>query len=152
MKRESFARKVKNQIRKISLNELIKVIPSENNENNRILSKMEHLKYSDLKMQDYFKSKHISTNLARKIFRYRTRMIKLGANFPKSENLQCPLCSTTDDTQSHLLKCSKINNKENINYTDIFSIDSLKISKVVQSLEQAMENRKEILNERLKKA
>ena len=81
LKRETFSKKVKNQIKKMALKEMIKVIPSEENKNKRLLSKMEKLEYSELKLQDYFKNKNINTNLARQIFRYRTRMITIGANF-----------------------------------------------------------------------
>ena len=64
-KKGIFARKVKKQIRKIALRELTKVIPSENNTNKRILSKMAKLKYLQLEIQDYFKSEMVNIKCIR---------------------------------------------------------------------------------------
>ena len=44
---------------------------------------MRHLKYNELEMKNYFKSNTINTKKAREIFKYRTRMIKVGNNFQK---------------------------------------------------------------------
>ena len=46
-------------------------------------SKMDNLSYSKLEIQEYFKLENMSTNGAKTLFQYRTRMAKYGANFSR---------------------------------------------------------------------
>ena len=116
---------------------------------------MRHLKYGELEMQNYFKSdSSINTKLAREMFIYRTRMIKVRNNYKKSGKNECPLCNKNEDTQEHLLKCQKntynikeIGTNNNISYTDIFSNNSSEILRTVTILQKAMEDRKELIKE-----
>jgi len=88
MNENLFAKIVKSQIKKIALRELTSVIPKENNTNKRILSKLKNLQYSEHKMQEtsseYLNNKTINRQNAKQIFKYRTRMAKVGNNFKNS--------------------------------------------------------------------
>ena len=76
------------KIRKISFRDLTKVIPSEKNNNKRILSKMKNLNYTHLDMQNYFKSSFVNKKYDRQIFKYRTRMAKVSNNY-KNSSVPC---------------------------------------------------------------
>lgn len=88
-------------------------------------SKLNNLRYSELKMQNYLQNPKISVREARILFKFRTRMIPCWKNF-KGERppQQCQICRdpTTVDEQEHMMECIKI--KENITiegkYNDIF--------------------------------
>ena len=74
------------------------------------LSKISSLEYNKLSLQPYLYAKNTSNRKKRLQFRWRTRMVKVGWNFGNKS--KCPLCNEVDDTQEHLLECSKIRTKE----------------------------------------
>ena len=81
-------------------------------------------------------------------------MIKVGNNFQKTGEIECPVCHKSKDTQEHLLKCpnNPYNIKEmgkniNIKYEDIFSDTPFEIIKTVVILQKALEERKEVIKE-----
>ena len=92
-------------------------------------SKTTNLKYSKFEQQAYLKSSSVPIHKAKSLFKFRTRMNKVKANYKTSHaDLTCPLCLQVEDRDDHLLQCSII--KENSTkirlnitskYMDIFS-------------------------------
>ena len=87
-------------------------------------SKMDNLKYVELKTQNYLKDGKITVKEAQNVYKYRTRVAKFKENMKSSYlSTACPLCCVQLDTQVHSLQCTVI--KENIlvegNYDDIYS-------------------------------
>ena len=91
--------------------------------------KMKNLEYTQLEMQEYFKNKDISPTQARIIFKFRTRMEKFSENFKGGKpTQQCPVCTSSTDTQSHSFSCPVI-------------VESLKISGSLEDIfEQTISN------------
>ena len=76
-------------------------------------SKLSGITYDDLKMQPYLQDGTFHSGDARVLFRFRTRMIRVGNNYRSmyldhSGGVLCPLCKNKEDTQEHLLECSKL--------------------------------------------
>ena len=101
-------------------------------------------------MQDYLRQvDNISIDEAKFLFQLRTRMVDVKTNYEgKYKDLMCPACNLVEDTQSHLLECVKLSDKDLVDkvpeYDDLFSKD-LK-TKVITSriLRQRYHRRKEI--------
>ena len=69
-------------------------------------SKMENLQYTEIKMQEYMKSKNIKLKEALNIFQARTRMAKFGENYRAgADYVMCPLCSEDLDNLKHSFQC-----------------------------------------------
>ena len=72
-------------------------------------SKMENLRYKDLKMQDYFLSDLLEFKHKQTIFKLRTRMERFVENFRAgSSPVLCPLCKLHFDSQELSLQCPEI--------------------------------------------
>ena len=102
MTKYSFKRIIKTKVKEAALSFLM--------QKKKGHSKLNNLIYTTLKMQPYFKSKRLNANQVKQLFRFRTRMSNIKANF-KSKYTKigylCPLkCGQYEDDQ-HLLKCSK---------------------------------------------
>ena len=106
-------------------------------------SKVLHIKYKDLKMQKYLKSKKVNKYFAKFTFGLRSRMLDVASNYPnKSNQKMCPLCkdSKSEDSQQHILRCPKLNENEVMdntcpNYQDLFADNvpkQLQISKIIE--------------------
>ena len=77
--------------------------------------KLKNVTYNKFKLQPYLKNIKISPDLAKTIFKFRTRMSNVKINFKSkySENdLLCPLegCDEIED-DNHLIKCKIIDGK-----------------------------------------
>ena len=94
-------------------------------------SKLENCNYSDLKMQKYFLIRGFHRRKQRLLFKLRTRMVNVGANYGKSTN--CPFgCNSLDD-QPHLFQCEFLNEDAQVcNYNDIFSNVPTKFMKITE--------------------
>ena len=69
-------------------------------------SKMTNFNYSEIKMQDYMKSRTIKLKDALNIFQFRTCMAKFGENYRAGADfILCPLCLEDLDNQQHSFKC-----------------------------------------------
>ena len=119
-------------------------------------SKVMHIQYKNFKMQDYFLSNQISTQLAKFTFSCRSRMVTVGANY-KAGNQRplCPLCKVEYDSQPHLLVCAKLTNKNDICqkiplYDDLFCENLEKKISVVKILQNNFKNRQNIIEKRNK--
>ena len=140
MKKETFAKLVKESCRHVAFNELIDMKNSH--------SKMTNILYSSLKLQPYLKDKKIRPDLAKTLFKFRTRMVNFRNNFKKgSPFLSCPLGDNKLDDQQHLLNCDKLQPTINsdLNYYDIFSNDIDKMSATINILKQKFEKREKLL-------
>ena len=116
-------------------------------------SKMTNLKYNQLSMQHYFKSKIISKFESQKLFKFRTNMEDFKENFKNgNENLVCLVCEENDkvDSQSHFLNCSVINTEihETIdaNIEDIYSQEEQKIKNIIKILIKSSKLRNQLLS------
>ena len=60
-------------------------------------------------MQDYLCPNEISVDEAKFIFHLRTRMLDVKTNYSEryTDSL-CPSCKIEEDTQKHLIECSKL--------------------------------------------
>ena len=86
-------------------------------------SKMKHLQYEELKIQNYLLDKNLSICEKRTLFKFRTHTENFRMNYKTSfEDLTCPVCSRHPDTQQESVFCSKIHKSEynNITYMNIF--------------------------------
>ena len=99
------------------------------------------------KMHDYLKSNGISTTYKKLLFRLRSKMLKIKANFSSmyKNNLQCSLCEQTDtiENEQHLLGCSFLTNHPSlkddighVKFEDVFSNEDkqLKAAKVFKQI------------------
>ena len=115
-------------------------------------SKMSDISYSEFKMQNYLKNQDINSGQAKSLFKFRSRMVDVKCNFKnKFADLDCPLCKISPDTQEHLLKCEKIQeknieikNNKTCEYKDIFKPDTTKMKETVELLTKAMKIRNEL--------
>ena len=113
MKKNAFSKLIKKKIFDISFEFLLK------NKNEH--SKMDDLSYENLEMQSYLKTDEISTKEAKSIFKYRTRMALVKANFSSQFiDMYCPECTLHLDTQEHLLEHTENQNNAS-NYSKLFT-------------------------------
>ena len=72
-------------------------------------SKLKFMNTKDLKTAEYIKSPAFSTREKRLLFKLRSRTLDVKCNFPgKYGDLKCISCGLLEETQGHLLQCSKI--------------------------------------------
>ena len=89
------------------------------------LSKLDNLS-TDYSLKDYLTSHRLSIKEKQLLFKLRTRMIDVKANYPNKHKgeLFCTLCeSNSTENQQHVLVCPSLigHSGEQIQYTDIFS-------------------------------
>ena len=116
---------------------------------------MDDSKYENFSIQDYLKSdSRITNNEKYLLAKLRTRMTEVKINFRgKYEDLLCPLCTTQQDNQSHLLycnvlieNCQELSDNQEVEYEDIFSSKDKQIiavkllSKIWEVREKLMSN------------
>ena len=82
------------------------------------------------------------------LFKLRSRMVEVKTNFRnKSSDLSCPVCKLTEDTQKHVMECTKLLSRRNImvskitRYSHIFSED-------IEKQKVALETFKSFWNEK----
>ena len=116
------------------------------------MSKLKHLKYNKLEMQEYLKCQKISLKKKQTLFKARTRMLNVKSNFGNKST--CPICTLKIDNQSHLLECVviKLNspqvfeNRDKCEYEDIYSTDVSKLKNVANIIYEAIRTREKLLN------
>ena len=112
----SFKKVVKKQTKELALLRLLQKKEGH--------SKMINLEYTDLEMQEYLKDNQLTSNQAKVVFCFRTRMAKFSENFKGGKPTKvCPVCETTTDTQMHSFQCKVLSENLKIagKYTDIFT-------------------------------
>ena len=115
------------------------------------LSKVQHIKYEDLKIQDYLLPYKTSTRLAKLIFQARCRMLDVKTNYKnRYVNLLCPLGCNMEDTQQHLLACEKLGDSSIVQkipeYDELFDKDVTKIVNVASILRSKLSTRQKMMN------
>ena len=99
-------------------------------------SKMKNLKYLKLEAQAYLRN--LDGNLAKNVFKLRTRMAKFQGNFKEDDTVDfCPLCATHGDFQELSFQCPEILRQIEVteNYENIFgSKISLKLAKTLDEI------------------
>ena len=110
-----------------------------------------HLKHDTLKNQNYLlPANQKDVQLSKFIFHAKTRMLKVRHNFKNNyvnKSKECPLGCGSEDTQEHLLFCSKIvessvSTLNQPNYEDLFSEESLKQNTIAAILKRRLNIRK----------
>ena len=97
--KQSFKKLVKKQVRELALLRLIQKKDGH--------SKMTNLEYANLEMQEYLKNMEMTSNQAKIVFSFRTRMAKYSENFKGGKPTQvCPVCKTSTDVQMHSFQCT----------------------------------------------
>ena len=120
-------------------------------------SKVKHIKYTSLKLQNYLRStEHVNMDIPKFIFHARSRMLDVRENFKNkytktNTHTKCPLGCAELDNQEHLVLCTKIENSSLIsmkyqpNYQDLFSQSSEKQIQIGIILQERLTKRKMIL-------
>ena len=102
--KESFKKEVKLKAKEFTLEMLLKKKEGH--------SKMDNLTYEELGIQKYFSMDNISTEEIHELFRFRTRMVKVGENYRgQGGRSWCPLCEQHLDNQAELFKCQVLKYK-----------------------------------------
>ena len=103
-------------------------------------SKIKSDEYTCLKTQEYLLSSELTTAEKKFLFQLRTRMICVKNNYKSGQDdLLCPLCQATEDTQEHVLSCPVIarrvkivSRQDDVKYENIFSSDIKKQAAVTR--------------------
>ena len=100
---------------------------------------MDPFNYTEFKTQPYLLSGNISTRKKKLLFKVRTRMVKVGDNFGKKDEL-CPVCFLESNTQRHLTECTVLKQKfpqlltnAQSKYEDIFGCDPEKMKNAIDN-------------------
>ena len=142
----SFNKLVKTAVKKETFQYLIKLKNSH--------SKVLHIEYDELQMQEHFLPNKMSTQLAKFTFLARTRMIPVGANFKAGNPFpKCPLCKVEYDSQKHLLFCPKLTEENTVcqdifNYDDLFGKNLQKKIVITSKLHENLQKRKKLMNKK----
>ena len=147
MSKIAFQKIVKESIQNAALNYLVNLKNSH--------SKVAHIFYDELKMQDYLEPSIFSADLAKFTFLCRSRMLLVGENYKHGQNVTtCPLCSDHSDldSQLHLLKCSKLNTSNIVDnrapvYEDLFCQNITKKHIVAEFLRKFFTKRSKLINQ-----
>ena len=76
---------------------------------------MQNLRYTEVKVQNYFSIPGITASEAQNLFKWRVKMAKLGENIRGNrESVTCPLCSNHLDNQSMIFQCEVLKKEVNI--------------------------------------
>ena len=142
MKEHAFRKLIREKISLISAQYLIRLRGKH--------SKSINVKHSD-KMQPYLRNEELSIRNKKLIFRIKNRIIDVKTNFKNisNNNLECCLCSSTEEYPSHLFECSEIVNNVEVKralgsreYSDIFSPELNIWTKLVKAWQLIMKTRK----------
>ena len=137
---------VKRQCKMLALRELLELKDSH--------SKMSKLKYTELKLQNIYKSENINSYQAKNLYRWRTRTWDFRTNYrSKYSDLKCQLCLSHIDKDELFLSCQVIINEvpsvrsnKTLKYEDLFSDDVEKQEKIGKLLDVAYKKRVELLS------
>ena len=123
-------------------------------------SKLDSIQYKGFETQAYLKSNsELNNDEKYLLIKLRTRMCEMKANYKNKYNdIQCDLCKSSIDEQSHLFYCEKIlqnckNMAENltIEYEDIFSPNIHKQVQATRLIKEAWVVREKLIIKMFKK-
>ena len=104
-------------------------------------------------MQPYLCDGTFHSGDAKILFRFRTRMVRVGNNYRAMYSGQsdavpvCPLCQSGEDTQEHLLECLHLDNDGvSVRYSDIFSMDTTEVKEAFEVLRRALNRREDLID------
>ena len=148
LSKKAFQKIVKDTIRSAAFDYLIKLKNTH--------SKVAHISYKTLEMQDYLKPSMFPADLAKFTFLCRSRMLAVGENYRQGNNFTtCPLCQnyTEADSQLHLLKCVELNSETIVNtkfpvYEDLFGQNIERKLNVAAVLKKNYSERVKLINEK----
>ena len=116
---------------------------------------MDNLQYEKIDIQPYLRSTTIYPNLAKNIFKWRTRMVNFKSNFKNGNiNISCPLGCLEEDRQEFIFKCPVILDKlpdiqtSGVKYSDIFSGSVSKIKVTGELLQKAFQVRTNLIEKK----
>ena len=109
--------------------------------------KMSNLEYCELKTQSYFSIEGLRVEEIQNVFKFRTRMTKVGGNYRGNEEVsKCPLCGKHPDVQDMMANCDSIKsnlkmNEDIINiYSDNVTLESARMtSKLIEIRKELLE-------------
>ena len=93
--KEAFKKLVKEKCTDFAFSQLMKEAESK--------SKMKHLKYNKLEMQNYLKSNRLNTMQKKLLFKIRIRAVDTPDSYGRDE--QCRICNVERDQLSHVTEC-----------------------------------------------
>ena len=117
-KKTKFKKELRIAIKKQAFDYLIEKIKNDD------MKKIKNIPYKNLEMQNYLKTDKIFTHRKKLLFKIRTRMLNVGHNYGKM--ITCPLCLNEDDNQSHLIKCTAIQNSLTVQTSHIHLEDAMR--------------------------
>ena len=101
-------------------------------------------------MRNYLKLQDISTDKAKLIFQFRTRMIQVKLNYKNNNlnNLICPCCKKKEDDQVHLIFCESLTNTSVSlsEYKALFGNADESIKEVITKMEILISQRNDIID------
>ena len=112
------------------------------------------LKYNNLKLQNYLKSDKFTSTEAKFLFKIRSNMLNVKANFKEKykknnqsddDSIKCELCMKHIDDQESILECASLNITESIKYTDLFSDDTSIAVKSTRIFRKIWRQREELM-------
>ena len=121
MKKAAFKHIVKTKVNKAALDHL--------NLEKVKHTKVANIKHTQIQIREYLNSVEVSIHEAKFVFALRSRMLDLKVNFRgKYNDIVCPCCNLEEDSQQHLLTCTKLSTDGLIvsslpNYEQLFSED-----------------------------
>ena len=146
MKKSTFKKIVDEKNKELSAKYLISLKNSH--------SKSTNLKYGN-EMQPYLRNENLSIQEKKVMFRIKNRLIDVKSNQKSKykDNLECRLCSSSEESQPHLVVCSEILTDDKIrtalagySYSDIFSTNLQTQTHLIKTWMMILKNRKLKLN------
>ena len=134
--KDAFKDLVKKHVRATAFEELKKI--------QKTHSKSKKLEYNEMKMQEYLTANSGMTKQEKAFaFSARAQMLDVKHNFKFGKlNLNCSLSCDTAEDQDHSLRCPVLrekDEKEMINYTNIYTQDHIKVTQITQILMRKFE-------------
>ena len=111
-------------------------------------SKVNHIMYTDLKGSVYFYDHRFTSEKAKLVFKFRTRMFGVRNNFRNKYSCTlCPLCGLEEDSQQHMFDCKIVLNYHTptTHHDDMYSNDAESLLAVVEDLEKLVKIREELM-------
>ena len=116
-------------------------------------SKLDSINFKELKCSEYLLDPQLNKKEVRLLFKLRTRMYNVKANFSSmyNFNLLCDLCKSQICNQEHLLQCKvltlsvpELSSNTEVKYHDIFKTTS-KMVPAIKLLSKVTDVREELL-------
>ena len=129
---------IKNEVKRNSKQYALKILSKQK----KCHKKMNNLEYKELKTQNYFFINGLKIEEIQNVFKFRTRMTKIGGNYKGKEGVnKCPLCDEHMDVQEMLINCEPLRNKLEVDDTkdisDIYSEEvTLESARIVSKLQE----------------